>query len=88
MHDINITTYTVTILYLPLEGGAVFMNNYYPMYACNFIQFIYLSVLYRLPFHTSIYSKYLYMVWEILIGQCAIAIAWSVEAVISQYVIQ
>ena len=49
------------ILYLPLEDGAVFMNNY-PMYTRNFIQFVYLSVFYNLPFCTSIYSRYSYMV--------------------------
>ena len=36
------------LTYLLLEDGAVFMNNYW-MFACNFIQFIYLFILYCLP---------------------------------------
>ena len=50
------------ILYLPLEGDAVFTNNY-PMYACNFTQFIYLSVLYHLPFCTS-YTQDIHIWYE------------------------
>ena len=75
------------ILFLPLEGDAVFTNNY-PMYVHNFIQFICLPVLYLLPFHTSIILKIsIYGMRNFNRPVCYRYKDRSVEVVVSQYLI-